>query len=146
MKASDKFTAKGHLTLRVFKDGNLIETIEGENLIVDLGRHAIAEALAGVPSKQIVEYGAGTDGTAPTVSDTGLTSPFTKAIDTATTPTNGKAVFTFTMSTAEGNGVAYEEWGLFCDDGTMFSRKTTVPIYKDVGMSITGEWSIQIPS
>lgn len=142
MKAQNKMRAKGYLVLKIWKGTELLETIKGENLIVDLGLDIMAAAIGGTADQNIVEYGAGTSGTSPASGDTSLTAPFVKVLDTVTFPSTGLVTFTFSMDNSEGNGATYQEWGLYCDAGPLFSRKTSTAIAKSSAIRIEGEWTI----
>lgn len=142
MKAKNTLRPTGHLTLRVWRGAELVEVIEGKNLIVNLGLDAMAAAIGGVVDQVITSFGAGASGTSPTSADTSLTAPFTKAIDTVTYPSTGIVVFTFSMANGEGNGATYQEWGLFTTAGDLFSRKTSTAIAKSSAIRIEGEWTI----
>lgn len=146
MKIKEKIKAvKGVLTLKVYKDGILTDTQTGENLVVDSGLNALAECMVGVPNKHIDTFLAGTDNTAPAPGNTALNSQeFSKVIDGANLSTTGNMVISFSMSALQGNGFTYNEWGLQCVDGTLFSHKTSTAIIKDTTIAIYGEWNITI--
>lgn len=135
----------GVLTLDVYRNGVMISSDTGENLVVDTGLDALAGAMVGTPNKKITKFLAGTDNTAVTAADTALgAEEFDKVIDTAVPGATGVMVIGFSMSAVEGNGFTYAEWGLECADGTLFSHKTATPIVKDTTITISGVWTITI--
>lgn len=138
---------KGRVTIRVYDHSQgdkpeLIREEVGDNLIVSQASEIMANILGGTLSKNINTFGVGTDATAPTSGDTGLTSAFTKAIGAITYPSAGTVRFSMQLTTAEANGTTISEWGLFTDDGTLFSRRTPTPIAKTASISVLADWDI----
>lgn len=136
---------KGILTIQVFKNGERTHMFCGDNLIVSGGRVAMAKLLAGEgtsPDKHVATFGVGTGIVAPNMADTALTGSFTKAITSVTYPQPGVMQFNFSIELSEANGTAITEWGLFCADGTLFSRKVEAAINKTGTVRIEGTWQI----
>ena len=75
----EKPTITGYVTLQVFdKDGNLKQTVENHNLIVDVGFDEMAEAIFGVGGVGTTLFDfieIGTSSTAPSAGQTALVSP-----------------------------------------------------------------------
>jgi hypothetical protein len=127
------------------KEGNIIERVKEENLVVDGGRQSITALLAsGDTDKIISKISFGTSDTAATVEDTSITSPFTKAIGTATFPDSKSVRFAWSLGLSEANGKTIMEIGLLTADDTLFSRKVrNSPIVKTSDIQITdASWTL----
>lgn len=133
----------GVLRMDVLKHGQLVERIVEDNLVVDGAKSILAALLGGaVTGKSVTKIGFGTNGAAPTGSNTALTSAFVKNLGSPTYPT-GTVVFPFTLATSEANGLAIIEFGLLTTDGTLFSRRVRgAAINKDNTISFSGSWTI----
>ena len=126
------------------------EIKEYDNLIVNVGKVAIARRLAGIgllANESQVTYGAtGTDNTAPTVNDTTLGTELARKLVASTSYNAGTrqcTIRTF-FTTAESNG-ALKEFGLFgedagagADSGTLFEH-ANIDITKDNTKTLTVE-------
>lgn len=133
----------GKLTLRVYDISGveLWQTTEN-NLIVDTGYNAAAEALAGVAGAKIAKIAVGTNGTAPTGSDAEITAPIYFDIKSIEYPTPATVRFNFSMGYTDAVGTTICEFGLFTSDGRLFSRKVRAPIEKTRYMSLVVAWEI----
>lgn len=144
-KAKQFAGIKGKLTLNIFKDGELIETMVDKNLIVNAGQAWVMDLLKNDTALFVEKIRIGSSSTAPAVTDTGVTgfSPdFTKNI----TPivTGNVCSYNFTISTSEANGNTIAEYALLLDDDTMIARVVKTPIPKDSSISIEGAWEWSI--
>lgn len=143
MKATDTLKPKGILQYRIWQGGKLVFEEEGNNLVVVGGRDAIAKLIGGDGTdKQIVEFAVGEGDSAPVDGDTTLTNEFTKAIYNVTYPVAGTAQVEFSLDTTEANGMAITEFGLYCADGSLFSRKVVPVISKTSDIRIEATWKI----
>lgn len=135
---------QGYFIMRVYQRGKLIEVYEDKNLIVNGAKNAAAGLLGGNGSgKQISKIGFGTGGNIPTPDDIELVSPFIRPISSAVYPAVGQVEFRWNLLAQEANGKHIIEFGLFCEDGTLFSRKIREEaIPKDKDISLEGEWII----
>jgi hypothetical protein len=137
---------KGILEYRIFRNGELVEDVREENLIVNVGRTQMAKMLAGEFTKRnITQIAFGTSGTAPALPNTSITSPYKKAISGFEYPGIGQVRFNWTLTTAEANGKAILEFGLICADDVLFSRRireSGKPINKESDISLEGSWTI----
>lgn len=145
---------KGFWTLEVYEgdierdeDGRivneLVEVIEGENLVVTAGKNLLLDrlfALSGPPS-QVTHMGVGDSATAAAVGDTDLlaaTNKFRKAFDS--TPTRSGLVVTCVTTFATGDAnFNWQELGLFnaASGGSMFNRIAPIgPFTKSSAVSI----------
>jgi len=146
---------KGVLECKVYRHANgekiLIEEFTDQNVIVNLARDQMARLVAGEFSdRHITKIGFGVDNTKPTVTDTELTDAFIKALDGYEFPGMGRVQFDWELATTEGNGMAISEFGLYCEDGTLFARRRREktdgspadPIPKENDISLEGTWTI----
>lgn len=136
---------KGKLTLNVFKDGELIETMVDNNLIVNAGQSWVMNLLKNDTPLYVEKIRIGSSSIAATVSDTNVTgfSPdFTKNITAVVT--GNVCSYNFTIDTTEANGNTIAEYGLLLDDNTMIARVVKTPIPKNSTISIEGNWEWSI--
>ncbi|MDR0375250.1 MAG: hypothetical protein LBH85_05945 [Treponema sp.] len=144
IKAKEKAAARGILRYRkIYKDGR-VEACEGENLIVDAARDQMARLVAGdAEERRVAAIAFGTDGSAPEVADTEIAEPFIKTVSGVDYPAPGQARFNWNVAETEMNGKAVMEFGLLCEDGTLFARRVRqTPLNKDSDFSLEGDWTI----
>ncbi|GHV79113.1 hypothetical protein AGMMS49944_09040 [Spirochaetia bacterium] len=143
---SEKQQAKGILSYRVFKNGVLVEEVEEENLIVTVGRTTMAKLLAGdAAGNPVTKISLGTSGLTPALTDTAITNPYTKNLNSYSFPGAGQVQFNWSLGTGEANGKAILEFGLLCSDNSLFSRRireSGKPINKEADISLEGTWTI----
>jgi hypothetical protein len=137
---------QGILRYTVFKNGVPLEDVNDHNLIVTVGRTQIARLLAGnLTGKQVTKIAFGTNGTEPELSDTSIANAFTKNLIGSSYPAAGQVKFDWNLTTEEANGKAILEFGLICEDLTLFSRRireSGKPINKESDISLEGDWTI----
>jgi len=149
VKWKDEVCLRGVFKMKVFKgegeNKKLIETVEENNLIVNLARETMAHLIAGDGANRQMKYiSFGTNGTTPTVDDTAITNAFTKPIGVIFNLPIGQATFEWRLTTAEANGMAIMEFGMLTADSKLFCRRTrTTPINKQNDISLEGSWTIQ---
>lgn len=139
----------GDFHLQVYRRGNPVERIDDHNLVVYTGRERLAQLLAGKTTNTIAYVGVGTSGKDEADEDQTLTGQQLFPI-TGSSVDGRDARFDFAIGTADANGMAIREFGLFCADKTMFShrirrRKDTgaaAVIDKQEDVSIEGYWVI----
>jgi len=145
MKAHDKKDIVGVFTMNVIKNGQVIKSVNEKNLVVNGGRNALAALIGGSGGTDnvITQIGFGTGTTAAALTDFELTGVFTKSFDSVGYPQTGAVSFTWALDYAENNGVDITEFGLICDDDTLFSRKVRDAITKTSAIRLEGIWTIQ---
>lgn len=134
----------GCFKMRIYQKGKLIETYEDKNLIVDGAREAAAKLIAGEgEEKHIAKIAFGTNGNIPTPSDTAITDPFVKELAGVSYPVLGRSEFSWKLFASEANGKQISEFGLLCEDGTLWARKVRdEAIPKGPDIALEGEWII----
>lgn len=138
---------KGVFKLQVIEaaTGNVLEDYEDNNLVVTLGKANTAQLLAGTTAgKKISKIAVGAGTAAPDVADTSLTTPFIKNVDGYSFPAANEVLFTWTIGTAEANGLNITEFGLLNDNGDLFARKIRSVIVKSSAIMLVGTWKITI--
>ena len=135
---------RGNFVMRVLdKDGRIIDTYEDHNMIVNLARIAMAELVSeGSAMKIITRFGVGIGNATATPTDISLTEPYVNDIVSHSFPEDGTVKFDWQLGYDEANERNITEFGLFCADGTLFSRKVRSAIYKASDIAFEGEWSI----
>lgn len=141
---NDTIAPKGIFELRVYNaDGCLIEQYEDWNLIVNGGRSAIASLIgAATSTKDVTQIAFGTNGASPVLTDTAITGAFTKAVGAVSYPATGQVRFAWSLELSESNGVTIREYGLLCQDNTLFARKVRADIAKTSDVRLEGTWTI----
>lgn len=125
--------------------GEHLNCLYQRNLVVDLGKKNIARLLGGHPSGgAITKISVGEGINPPSRTDSALTNPFTKNVDSVSYPSGNQVQFAFSLSANEANGMNISELALITSGNTMFSRKSRAPIAKDPSVIITGLWTITI--
>lgn len=140
---NEQITLKGELTIRVFRNGELIHEDVEKNQIVNLARTSLTKLIAGDGSGfQLTKIGFGTNGTAATASDTALTGAFVKALGSHSYLAFNVVQFNWTLENDEANGMAIQEMGLISSNDTLFARRTRAAINKTSDLRIEGNWKI----
>jgi hypothetical protein len=152
----------GELNYTVLRGGEAIGRYSERNMIMTLGRVAVARLFAGLPGGNGAKIGVGEDGSPVSPEQTSLTNQslveastigFAQAVtadgilswvpsDTATPNVR----FEFGFGPNDANGLSIMEFGLFTHDGVMFARRIRAsgkPIGKDEDLSIEGYWIIR---
>jgi hypothetical protein len=148
-----RHSIRGYVKLEVVDaDGNVLQTVEGENLITNVG-HAQFAAILGALTATLPQYLAlGITNTAANVTDTAMASEIVTAggqrkiassiVQSTGSVTNDKitwtAVFTFTGS------FAIVEAGLFdaVTAGNLFARKVFSAVNVVNGNTVNATWAI----
>lgn len=157
MKISESVAPKGRLFLFFERNGKPVKSEIIDNLIVTSGRNAMANLLGGQGGdKNVTKIAMGEGATPASASDTGLTNAATVDITDIRIGTNLEAEdgstfadarvvqFHFVFSRSVGNGLAVREYGLFCNDDTLFSRIVRDAAFTKTDIdSIRGWWQIQ---
>ena len=153
-RMNDNARPKGTLALKVIRDGEVISETRS-NLIVNTGRNALAKLLGGETGMHVTQVGVGTGGDAAAESDTDITDPIKVDVtetrigegleseDGGTFDDVRIVQFHFSFGLATAVGVAISEYGLYCADGTLFSRVVRdTPFTKTSVDKIVGYWQI----
>ena len=147
MKAIDGLKFAGRLNIVLTdKDGNIKETREETNLVVDAGLEFICDRMEGTTQAVMSHMAVGSDNTAPAAGDTDLGSILgsREAID-STTATNNTIVYVCGFEAGDGTG-AITEAGIFnaATGGTMLCRTTFAVVNKAADDTMTITWTITL--
>jgi hypothetical protein len=144
MAAKDRIKITGTFRCKVYKRGELILEYEDKNLVVQAGLDWIAKMVAGETVPSLTKVGFGTSNTAPSLSDTSLTTLFSKPANSVDFDNTGTVLIEWQHDPGESNGRTIQEFGLMLLDDSLFARKVGLVIAKDINTSATGTWTIQI--
>jgi len=135
---------RGCFNMRIFKRGILIEEYRERNLIVSGARTTVAMHLMGeCEGGHIAKIAFGTSGNVPTPDDTAITNPYIRPLLSASLLTPTQAEFKWMLPKGEANGKKIIEFGLLCENETLFARKVrSEAIPKEPDISLEGEWII----
>lgn len=147
---------KGRLSIELTDAyGNLKETREIPNLVVNSGRAFIAQAMLKTTTNTpaaMTHIGVGTGSTAAALTDTGLSTEIgtrssATATNVTTTVTNDTAQYVATFLPGNATG-AITEAGVFnaSTAGTMLCRTTFAVINKGENDTITITWKVTVAS
>jgi hypothetical protein len=155
---SENFKMNGHITFEVIRDGEIVETREVKNLIVNAGKAAMAGLCisdVSVDTFDAIAIGTGTD--AVDVGDTTLETEITTnggqrrsganvtgtRVTTSVTNDTAQLVTTFTFT----GGFAITESGIFnhatAGSGDLLARQVFAAINVASGDSLQMTWKIQ---
>lgn len=134
----------GQLHLKIYRKGKLIEEWSANNLVVDTGRNAQAALLGGVNGYHVNRVAFGSNGADPAPGDKTITDAFIKSIVSVEYPADTQVRFNFVLTEAEANGLSIKEFGLLCQNGKLYARRTRggKVIDKEADLSIEGQWTI----
>ena len=135
---------RGVFSMRVIaRSGKVIREDCDHNMIVNTAREALARLVSeGDQSKRITRFAVGVNDETPTPADTVITGMYRNAIVGHEFPEPGVVRFRWQLGYEEANGMNIVEYGLLCDDDSLFARKTREAIYKASDIAVDGEWSI----
>lgn len=139
------FSLKGIFSMRVLdKSGRIIASWCDNNMIVNGARIAMSMLVSegADTGKVITRFGVGTCANTATPADTVLQDTYANDILNHDFPEAGTVRFFWKLGYDEANDKNISEFGLFCADGSLFSRKVRSPIFKASDISFEGEWSI----
>lgn len=134
-----------HILIQDAKTGEILRDEWNDNKIVDTGLNLVRDLIAG-GNTPVTEIAVGTDGTAPTNSDTTLTAEVFRSPITRRIPTDKKITLQLFIPTTSANGNTLREAGIFnaATAGDMLSRVTYADIVKTSAITVTLTWEITI--
>ena len=117
---------------RIWRNGLLI--CERNNLVVNAGLPAFAEAAAGNTAYKIAVMGWGSGTTAPTVNDTDMAGPqkYYNAIASSSFPSSGTVQFSFQLQTTD-----YASIGMTVNEVGLYANSAAVGIPVQAGITTT---------
>ncbi len=154
ISVQEEIRASGRLKLKIIRGDNLICEQMIKNLIVMQGRHNAACLLGGGTGMHVSHIGVGSGRDEAQSTDTGLTNAVKVAVtprvatgleaEDGSTFDDPKTVqFHFRIGKTAAN-IAIGEYGLFCADGTLFSRIVRESVFNKTNLEqIVGFWQIE---
>lgn len=141
---SEKINPKGRVFMQIWNAaGDLLETHEFDNLIVNSGKQALARLLgSGNSDYRVSQVGFGTNGTPPNSNNGGLLGGVLIKLLNTTSYAGNSVIYEYELLTSEGNGNSLQEFALITHNNELFSRVTRSPIAKTADIRITGTWTI----
>lgn len=144
---NDLLKVKGRVSIVLKdKDGNVKETRDIDNLVVDAGLDYIASRMEGTSSNVMSHMALGSGTTAAAAGDTGLGSILgsREALD-STTVTDNAVAYVSSFEAGKGTG-AVTEAGLFnaLTGGTMLCRTVFSVVNKAADDTMSVTWTITI--
>lgn len=142
---SDNLKATGELNI-ILRDsqGNIKVNVQVPNLVVTVGKTAIASRLVGASTAIMSHMAIGSGATAPAASQTTLVTEATRSALTSATNTGNEVNYSAIFGS--GTSIAVTEAGLFnaASGGIMLSRTTFPVVNKDTADTLTVNWKITI--
>lgn len=136
----------GRLVYDVRRNGEIIEHVDDNNLIVIASQPIHANLLGGnVAGYSVTKFGVGTNGTSPVFSNGALTAQYQNALTGVSYPANNQVQFAFAMGSADvaAFGMAISEFGLLTPTGLLYARKTrSQPLNFASDIAFSGTWTI----
>ena len=151
----EKLILKDKMIAEVYdKNGNLKQRVEGEDLVVNVGKAQVAGLINGVVTSAFKYIAIGTGTTSPSASDTGLgneikrKSATTSRVTTSVSNDTAQLEATFSSSDGLSDSSAVTESGVFdaSSGGNMLCRQTfsVLNIDWDSGDTLKIIWQIQV--
>jgi hypothetical protein len=141
----EKPIIRGHFNLQVYRKGKLAEKHEDRNMITNAAHGVMARLLAGnFTDRNISKIAFGTSGNVPAPGNTEIQNPFVKPLGTVSFPSDNAVQFSWLLLETEANGLAIREFGLLCENDTLFARRNRAePINKNSDIALEGQWIIE---
>jgi len=144
---NDEIKLNGHISIRHIRDGEVIDTREVKNLIVDSGKALIITGLCSGISTQFTYIGVGTGTTAAVTGNTTLeieVPAISRAAITATSSTNVASFIATWNNVSTSKNIT--EAGIFnaSSSGTMLSRQVFDPVILAATDSLAITWTITL--
>ena len=146
MFKTDKTKATGKLTVEIKdKHGNVKDTREVKNLVVDTGLAFIASRMKDATATAMSHMGIGTGSTAAAASDTALGTEAARVALTSTTVTSNAVAYVASFAAGTGTG-AITEAGILnaASSGTLLCRTVFSVVNKAASDSMTITWTVTI--
>jgi hypothetical protein len=140
----DTIQLRGAVCIDVYENGVLIERIEDNNLVVDLGRENVAKLVGGIAGgAAVTQIAVGDNGVPAVVADNAITNQFAKPVVSVTQPAPNKVMFNYDIDNTEANGLTIREFGLLNANGVLVARKVpSAEIVKTNAIRLVGSWTL----
>ena len=140
---------RGHVLLELYgPDGELKESRETDNLVVDAGESHIADQLSSSPGGAAMGWMAiGTGATAPAFGNTALGTEIDRNALTSRTDSVNVVTYVGNWAAGDGTNSAITEAGIFNQSsvgGTMLARATFTAINKGASDTLAITWTLTI--
>ena len=145
----DTIKVKGKLNVTLIKANGMMDCTTIDNLVVTVGKNHIADQLADSSQASMSHMAIGEGTTTQVVGNTALESEISRKAftskDQGTGGDSNKVIYTADWAAGEGTGVITEA-GIFNSNtaGSMLSRTTFSAKNKEVGDSLSIQWTLTI--
>ena len=144
----DGLPVRGRVLVELYgPDGELKESRETENLVVDAGEAHIADQLSASPAGSAMSHMAiGTGGTAPVAGNTALGAEIDRNALTSRTDAANVVTYVGNWAAGDGTNASIQEAGIFnaASTGTMLARATFTAINKGASDTLAITWTVTI--
>ncbi len=138
----------GHVLVELYgPDGDLKDTREVGNLVVDTGKAHIADALSSSPGQSAMSHMAiGTGSTSPVAGNTALGTEIDRNALTSRTDSTNVVTYVGNWAAGDGTNAAIAEAGIFnaASTGTMLARATFTAINKGASDTLAITWTVTV--
>ena len=139
---------RGHVLVELYgPDGELKETRETDNLVVDTGKAHIADQLSSSPGGAAMSHmGIGTGSTSPVAGNTALGTEIDRNALTSRTDATNVVTYVGNWAAGDGTNAAIAEAGIFnaASTGTMLARATFTAINKGASDTLAITWTVTV--
>lgn len=151
---NERIGLRGTFRLKVYKNGELVESIVDKNLIVNEGFSLVQQLLTSSANNKHVTKIAFGDLTTQAVAEpdpawVAIPDPITvsggnawKSFDSVTFPSDRSISFNWSLQGGEANGNDIAYFGLLAQDGKLFAAKSRPAIAKTADIVLQGTWII----
>ena len=144
----DKLGITGHVRLELRgPDGELKESREVDNMVVDTGKAHIADRLSTTPGGAAMGWMAlGTGSVAPALANTALGTETDRNATTSITDATNVVTYVANWAAGDGTNAAITEAGIFnaASVGTMLARATFTAINKGASDTLAITWTVTV--
>ena len=145
MEFKDKILSlQGYFRVNVFnREGQIINVLEDNNLVVISGRTVMSILLAEADSnKKITKLAFANDVSEEDEELTDLANKHIITLDGYTYPNDTAVKFNWSLGFGDYNNNVITNYGLYTEDETLFAMKVRPEITKDEFIALEGEWTI----
>ena len=144
LSVSEGLAIQGEVYIEIRRRGKLVGTWHDQNMVMLQGKANIAKLFAGETGFHATHVGFGTNPEAASPDNADLENKVVKEISEKEYHTPTAVRCHFELEEDDAVGMNIREFGLFCADGTLFSRRTRPEgLQKTDQESIRGYWQIR---
>ena len=144
LKSSIKLTGK--VNIKKYENGELIDNINIDNIIVTNGQNYIAQRILNNTTTAMTHMGIGSSQVPQTVDDTALFQEILRNTFVTGTVTNSQVEYVASFAAPVSGSRSITEAGIFnaASAGTLLCRTTFPPVTQTTGQTIAISWVISV--